>query len=160
MLAFRVVRGAGEAKLCSTTFITSGEVAFVEADESVGDFSSFFVDVFAAAVSSSSCFFGFFGTPNALSQAFRLGVADLSVDFSTGDNSLFDDVVLAAVSTFSVVNLSASALSLRSFSFDNNSVDVTISSNSMSSEQASFELSHNWSSSNGNEKKIIIHFCF
>lgn len=144
VLALRVVRGAGDAKLCSTTFVTRGEVALADVDESVGDFSSsFFEDAAAAAAaSSSSCFFGFLGTPNALSQAFRFGVADLSVDLSVGDDSLFVDAALAVVSIFSVVNFSGSAFSLRSFSFDSNSVDVTISSNSMSSEQASLELSH------------------
>lgn len=88
VLALRVVRGAGDAKLCSTTFVTSGDVALAEADESVGDLSSFFDEAVAAAAaaSSSSCFFCFFGTPNAFSQAFRFGVADLSADLSTGDN--------------------------------------------------------------------------
>lgn len=142
VLALRVVRGAGEAKLCSTTFVTCGDGAFADVDRSFGDFSPFFDDE-VAATSSSSCFFGFFGRPNAFSHAFQFGVADLSVDLSTGDNSLFDEVVLAAESVFSAISLSCSAFSLRSFSFVNNSVDVTISSNSMSSEQASFELSHN-----------------
>lgn len=118
-------RGAGKTIFCSFDIIDELEKCeFKFCDRSLLFLSSFFVD------SSSSDFFCFLGTPNALSQAFKFGVADLS----PGDCD------------FSV--RSFSSFSLRSFSLANCSVDVTISSNSISSEQASFETeSHNKSSS-------------
>lgn len=127
VLAFRV-RATGNV-ICS--FEMLGELALCEF-EFCGDslllLSGFFD-------SSSSDFLCFLGTPNALSHAFKFGVADLSpgdCDFSA---------------------FSFSSFSLRSFSLAICSVDVTISSNSMSSEQASFDTeSHNKSSSENNDE--------
>lgn len=133
VLALRV-RVAGNAMLCSLEML--GELAICElefCDESLLPLSGFLE-------SSSSDFFCFFGTPNAFSHAFKFGVADLS----PGDCDFF--------SAFSF-----SSFSLRSFSRANCSVDVTISSSSISSEQASFETeSHNRSSS-AKRKCIIIY---
>lgn len=131
VLALRV-RVAGNVILCSLEML--GELAICEIefrDDSL-PFLSGFLD------SSSSSFFCFFGTPNAFSQAFKLGVADLS----PGDWVFF--------SAFSF-----SSFSLRSFSRANCSVDVTISSNSISSEQASLETeSHSKSSSEKYQYKM------
>lgn len=126
VLALRAARVAGTMLFGS--FETLGDVAekceFEFCDRSLLLLSDFFA-------SSSSDFFCFFGTPNALSHAFKFGVADLS----PGDFDFF------SASSFS-------SFSLRSFSRANCSVVVTISSSSMSSEQASFDTeSHNKSSS-------------
>lgn len=81
--------------------------------------------------SSSSGFFGFFGAPNALNHAFRLGATDL---VGTGVSTGF-------VSGFFGFSFSFSSSSLIASSLASNSVDVIISSSSISSESLSREPS-------------------
>lgn len=129
VLALRAARVAGTILVCSfDTLVELEKCEFEFCDRSLLLLSDFFA-------SSSSDFFCFFGTPNALSHAFRFGVADLS----PGDFDFFSAC-------------SFSSFSLRSFSLANCSVDVTISSSSISSEHASFDTeSHSKSSSKRNE---------
>lgn len=113
----------------------------------------------AAAASSSSAFLDFFGAPNALNHALKLGVADgLSVDDFVSFDLVFDSSVLmpTGVGTVGVgvvatddraaevVVASTLSLAFSSITFSISfwiSVDVIISSSSMSSESRSLDIS-------------------